>query len=181
MITMKKARWLLLLAASASAQADVSHLYRVDDHLYRGKQPGKEDYAELARMGIKTVLDLRGGPIHMPHERQEVEAAGMQYVSIRLSGIFPPKEEQIEKILAVLVDPARGPVFLHCRRGDDRSGLVIAVYRVVHDHWTDAQAFREAREQGMSRFEVLMRRYIRHFNPAEAGDSKTASAPVAAR
>ncbi|MBZ5622691.1 MAG: hypothetical protein LAQ69_28745 [Acidobacteriia bacterium] len=53
---------------------------------------------------------------------------------------------------------------MHCRRGADRSGVVIACYRIVHDHWTNAHAMEEARQQGFSGFEVLMQCYIQHFH-----------------
>jgi protein tyrosine/serine phosphatase len=118
-------------------------------------------------MGIKSVLDLRGGWIHKPRERKWVEAAGMQYFSVRLSGIFPPKKMQIARILALLQDPAQGPYYVHCRRGYDRSGMVIASYRIAHDHWTNEQAMEEARSFGLNRFELLMKRYIRTFDPSK--------------
>lgn len=134
-------------------------------------------------MGIKTVLDLRGGRIHKPHERKMVEAAGMQYISIRLSGIFPPRYDQIASVVAVLEDPAQWPVFLHCWRGDDRVGLVIACYRMAHDGWTNRQALREAHQQVLNRFELLLRRYIKSFDPARLRACKVThehdSAPVA--
>ncbi len=156
----------LLLTASFLGAADEPKTFRVDDHVYRGRQPRGSEFPELAKMGIRTVLDLRGGPIHKPRERKEVEAAGMQYISIRLSGIFAPHYDQMDQILAVLQDTKRAPVFVHCRRGDDRAGMVIACYRIVHDHWTNEQALDEARQHGISRFEVLMRRYVEHFNPS---------------
>jgi len=143
------------------------HVYRVDDHIYRGRQPSKQEYPELAHAGIKTVLDLRGGPIHKPHERKLAEAVGMNYISIRLSGIFEPHDQQIASILAVMDDPSRWPVFIHCRRGDDRLGMVIACYRMTHYHWTNQQAFQEAIHLGLNPLEVLMRSYIRHFDPAK--------------
>ncbi len=90
----------------------------------------------------------------------------MQYISIRLSGIWAPKKEQIAEILAVLEDPAREPVFVHCRRGDDRVGMVIACYRIAHDHWTNEQALKEARLDGINPLEVLMKRFVRHFDPS---------------
>ena len=155
-----------LVAASLLAAADEAQILRVDDHVYRGRQPRTEDFPALAKMGIRTVLDLRGGSIHTPRERKEVEAAGMRYISIGLSGIFAPSYDQMNRILAVLQDPKRAPVFVHCRRGDDRSGMVIACYRIVHDHWTNEQALAEAREHGISRFEVLMRKYVEHFDPS---------------
>ncbi|HKE28495.1 MAG TPA: hypothetical protein VKB88_39365 [Bryobacteraceae bacterium] len=162
---MKPALWALLFLI-CPANAAIHKFARVNDHIFRGHQPGKDDYPELAQMGIKTVLDLRGGPIHKPGERREVEAAGMHYISLRLSGIFEPHDRQIAQILAVMQDTDRWPIFIHCRRGDDRLGMVVACYRMVQDHWTNQQAFEEASQLGLSHFEVLMRRYIHHFNVA---------------
>lgn len=155
----------MALTYPAAAQKD--KVVRVDDHIYRGHQPAANDFPELARMGIKTVLDLRGGPIHKPREHSEVEAAGMNYISLRLSGIFEPHDQQIADILAVLQDSNRWPIFVHCRRGDDRLGMVIACYRMVNDHWTNQQALDEAGQLGLSRFEILMRRYLRGFDPVK--------------
>ena len=68
------------------------------------------------------------------------------YVRIGLSGLFAPSDHQMEQILALFEDSANGPVFVHCRRGADRTGLVIACYRIDHDHGSNAQA--KARKQG---------------------------------
>lgn len=151
----------LLLAICFSAQGEEPGIYRVNESIYRGGQP--RDFASLREMGIKTVLDLRGGAIHSPKERKQVEAAGMEYVAIGLSGVFPPTKKQMSAILALLEDRSRAPVFVHCRRGADRTGVVIACYRMAHDHWTNEQAIREAREQGFSRAEILMRKYLRNW------------------
>jgi tyrosine-protein phosphatase SIW14 len=153
----------VLLAAPLWAQDAKPRLYRVDDNVYRGLQPTRQDVTDLASRGIRTVLDLRGALDHKGWEQQAVQAAGMRYIRIGMSGFFAPSDRQIDKILAVLDDPAVGPIFLHCRRGADRSGVVIACYRITHDHWTNAQAMVEARQQGFSRLEVLMERYIKHF------------------
>ena len=161
--SVKKAAITLLLACVA-AQAQL-HIRKIDDHVYQGRQPRPEDYKELAKMGIKTVIDLRGGAIHKPHERKEVEAAGMQYFSMRLSGLFEPHQQQMETILSMMEDPSKGPVFVHCRRGDDRTGTVIACYRIEHDHWSNKRALAEANRNGLSHLEILMRRYIRDFKP----------------
>jgi len=157
----------ILLASCLPAQDAKVLLHRVDDNVYRGRQPDREDIPKLAVAGIKTVLDLRG-LAHKDWEKAAVEAAGMRYVRIGLSGFFAPSTAQIDHVLAVLDDPKLGPVFVHCRRGADRSGVAIACYRIVHDHWTNEQAMKEAREQGFSGFEVLMERYIRHFHAVNA-------------
>jgi tyrosine-protein phosphatase SIW14 len=164
---MKTSYCALLLCFSVAARAEVAHFYRIDDHVYRGTQPKAGDFDELAGRGIKTVLDLRGGIFHGPRERKLVEAAGMNYIAIRLSGIWEPKREQMAKILTILEDPARAPIFVHCRRGDDRVGMVIACYRIAHDHWTNDRALKEANLDGINPLEVLMKRYIRHFDPSK--------------
>jgi protein tyrosine phosphatase (PTP) superfamily phosphohydrolase (DUF442 family) len=164
---MNTARCALLLAICVSARSEALPVVRIDAHVYRAKQPGQGDFTGLKHMGIKTVLDLRGGMIHAPKERKWVQAAGMQYVGIGLSGLLPPKQQQMAKILALLQDPSRGPVLVHCRRGDDRTGVVIACYRIAHDRWTNAKALQEARRNGISSMEPLMQRYIRRFDPSK--------------
>jgi protein tyrosine/serine phosphatase len=149
-----------------AGEPDLRDFQQVDADVYRGRQPSPEGYATLAQMGIKTVIDLRGGAIHMPHEKRLVEKAGMRYVEERFSGIFAPQDRQIAKLLAVMMDPSATPVFVHCRRGADRVGVLIACYRMAHHGWTNQQAFEEARGMHFSPLEVLMRRYIEHFSPA---------------
>ena len=161
----------LCCTVSALAQGTFPGLYRVDEHVYRGKQPAKGDITVLAKMGIKTVLDLRGG-VYKRWERQAVETAGMRYVRIGLSGLFAPTDRQMQQILTLLEDPANGPVFVHCRRGADRTGLVIACYRIDHDHWSNAQAMDEARHQGFSGLEVLMQRYVKNYRPKVSADGR---------
>ena len=161
--------WLALPLIAIAAHAEIRHFHKIDDNLYRGRQPSKEQYAELARLGIRTVLDLRGGPLHSPRERREVEANGMRYVSVRLSGIWEPKDRQISQILGILEDPSLAPVYVHCHRGADRLGVAIACYRIAHDHWTNREALNEARQMGLNRFELLMQRYILHFDLNRVG------------
>jgi tyrosine-protein phosphatase SIW14 len=172
-----------LLAFSLSASAQPAQLERIDDHIYRGRQPNQYDFPVLANMGIKTVLDLRGGSIHVPWERKHAEGAGLQYISIRLSGIWAPHDDQVAQVLKVLSDKARWPIFIHCLRGDDRIGLVIACYHIAYDHWTNQQALDDARNLGLNRFEFLMQRYIMNYNPnrgshppsPETGSQRTGS------
>jgi tyrosine-protein phosphatase SIW14 len=162
---MKQAIGVLCFAtwAAFGGQPD---FHQVDANVYHGRQPSDEGMAALARMGIKTVVDLRGGPVHAPHERRLVEQLGMNYFPERLSGVFSPNYDQIARLMKVLEDPNAAPIFVHCRRGCDRVSEVIACYRMIHDHWTNQQAFDEARANHISPLEVLMRHYILHFDPA---------------
>jgi len=69
----------------------------------------------------------------------------------------------IAKVLALFDDSSAGPVFVHCRRGADRTGTMLAVYRIVHDHWENAKALAEAKVFGMSWTERAMQSYILHY------------------
>jgi protein tyrosine/serine phosphatase len=77
--------------------------------------------------------------------------------------------------MALLQDPANTPVFIHCRRGADRVGVVVACYRMVHDGWSNRLALDEAKRNHINILEVLMQRYIRNF---DAGRMRQAMAQV---
>jgi protein tyrosine/serine phosphatase len=150
----------------------VPNFHQVDEHVYRGAQPHGEGFAGLAKIGIKTVIDLRGEA----SEGSAVESAGMRYVRLPWSGFKAPDESKISTVLALLNDSTAWPVFVHCRRGADRTGTAIACYRIAHDHWTNLQALTEAKSFGMSSTEIAMQHFILRFT-APGTASNTASLP----
>ena len=137
----------------------------VNEHVYRGAQPSPEGFKSLAKLGVKTIIDLRGGD-RTDAEEKIVKAAGMKYISIPMRGLEAPTDHQIWRALGVLDDSSGWPVFIHCLRGKDRTGTVIACYRIVHDHWTNQKALEEARLDGMSWVERAMQHYVLSFQPA---------------
>ena len=121
----------------------------------------------LAHLGIKLVVDLRPPTEHpIRAEESAVEAAGMHYVNVPMKGIGAPPRETMSKILALMTSDSNGPVFVHCRRGADRTGTVIACYRILHDRWENKKALQEARFYGMLEMERGMMRFIRNFKPS---------------
>jgi len=127
-------------------------------------------------MGVHTVLDLRGTGGRSSREAEEVKNLGMQYVNIPLDGYQAPTAGQVTKIFALLGDPGAGKIFVHCRRGADRTGTVLAMYRIQHDHWTNQQALDEAKSMKMASSERLMRKFVLDFRPPA---EPAASAPAA--
>ena len=165
-------RLAVLLAASALAmvgQSPIPNLQIVSDRILRGGQPTDDGFKKLAERGVKTVIDLRWADEHsIPHEKQVVEADGMRFVSVPMKGIGAPTLEQVSQALRALEDSDNWPVFVHCRRGSDRTGTVLACYRISHDHWENQKALAEAKMYGLSRFERAMRGFIEHFQPQGA-------------
>jgi tyrosine-protein phosphatase SIW14 len=153
----------LPVSAFPSSVPGINNFHEVDDKVYRGAQPTDEGFRYLAKLGVKVVLDLREHDARSRAEERVVTAAGMRYVNVPMSGLTPPTEAQTNMILALLEDPQAGPVFVHCRRGADRTGAVIASYRIDHDGWDNARALQDAMADGMSWFQYPRQKYIRTF------------------
>ncbi len=137
--------------------------YRVDEHLYRGAQPQPGGMTALRELGIRTVVNLRYEPKLIGAEEAEAKAAGLDYVSIPMYGLLRPTDDQISRILALIDDPKSGPVFVHCEHGHDRTGVVVACYRVARARWTASEAIREALDYGMLKIEFAKRAFIRDY------------------
>jgi tyrosine-protein phosphatase SIW14 len=160
-----------LQSASLPDVRGVPNFHQVNEHVYRGAQPHGQGFAGLAKLGIKTVIDLRGEN----SEETAVQRAGMRYVRMPWSGFKAPADSQITTVLSLLNDSSQWPIFVHCKRGADRTGTAIACYRIAHDHWSNQQALAEARTFGMSSMEIAMQHFILRFQTAVAA-SNTASA-----
>jgi tyrosine-protein phosphatase SIW14 len=145
--------------------AGVPNFHQVNDHVYRGAQPTDQGFQSLSKLGVKTVIDLREAGDRSVSERKVVEAAGMRYIAIPFQGMSAPSPANVAKVLALFDDASAGPVFVHCRRGADRTGTVVACYRIAHDHWDNQKALHEAKSFGMSWTEVAMHHYVLRYQP----------------
>lgn len=113
----------------------------INESFYRGAQPKEQDYADLAAMGVKTVIDLqRDGKTA---EQALVEAQGMKFYRIPMSDKNMPSAEQAEAFLKIVNNPENQPVFVHCAGGRHRTGAMSAIYRITHDGWSAEQAYQE--------------------------------------
>jgi protein tyrosine/serine phosphatase len=161
---------LLLLAqavlyAAGPIAPHVRNFGALNHHLYRGAAPSPVALEELRALGVKVVIDLRSKGDGTAAEGVQVHNLGLKYVNVPLGAWSAPKRAQLETILTYLFRSETEPVFIHCRRGKDRTGTVIACYRVQHDNWTNRRALEEAEKFGLSFAERSMRSYILHFTP----------------
>lgn len=152
-------------ASSTESAPGIGNFHKVNEHVYRGAQPTQEGFQYLARIGVKRILDLRENDSRTLVEKRMVTDAGMEYVNVPMTGLTPPTEEETTKILALLEDETSGPIFVHCKEGKDRTGAVIAAYRIDHDGWDNSRALEEARTNHMSFFQIPRQNYIKYFQP----------------
>lgn len=153
-----------VLAASPTAPG-INNFRKVDERVYRGAQPTDEGFKYLASIGVKVVIDLREQGQRSRAEEKVVTKAGMRYISIPMMGLIPPSQAQTTRILELMENPQTGPVFVHCMRGADRTGAVIAAYRIDHQKWDNSKALKEAMSNGMRSYLFPLHRYIRNYKP----------------
>ncbi|HLH04792.1 MAG TPA: tyrosine-protein phosphatase [Bryobacteraceae bacterium] len=157
----------IALAAPVRAEQPVHirNFGRVDSTLYRGAEPTPLALQELQQLGVKLIIDLRQSGTATLRERDEAQQLHIQYVNIPLPPLSAPSSGDVRRILVLLENRGSAPVFVHCRRGKDRTGTIIACYRMQHDGWSSTKALTEAQEYGMSWTERAMRNFVLHFTP----------------
>jgi uncharacterized protein (TIGR01244 family) len=127
-------RW----ATRLSGGEDLPNLYQVSPVLLRGAQPALEGFAALKALGVRTVINVRAGR----HEGEACERAGLRYVEIPMRA-WRVDERDVVRFLEVIGSADHAPVFVHCRRGADRTGMLVAVYRVAVEGWSKEDALAE--------------------------------------
>ncbi|MEN6336689.1 MAG: tyrosine-protein phosphatase [Phycisphaerales bacterium] len=136
-------------AAAATAWAapverpGLSNFYKVSDDLYRGAQPTAEGVQQLQALGVKTVINLRDGDT----DKGLSIPPGMAYELIRMTA-WHASDDDVVQFLRVMSDKSRLPAFVHCLRGADRTGMMVAIYRVAVQGWDKEQAIAEMTEGG---------------------------------
>lgn len=153
--------------AAGPVRVHVRNFAQVDEHVFRGAAPSEAGLEDLRALHITIDLDLREPGRSGAIERAEAERLGIHYVNVGMPPLSAPTSAEMKQALAILLaaDSGTGRVFVHCRRGKDRTGTVIACYRIEHDGWMNVRALQEAKQHGISRFERGMRAYIARFQP----------------
>jgi protein tyrosine/serine phosphatase len=122
---------------------NLSNFFMVTTNLYRGAQPNAKGMAELKSYGVRTVFNLRS------FHSDTSELKGLDFKPARLHmKPWHAEEDDVVSFLKIAADTNNCPVFVHCQRGADRTGLVCAMYRIVICGWTKHDAMEEMTEGG---------------------------------
>lgn len=128
---------------------------QVDKHLYRCGVPSEADMAAFARLGIKTDISLQfNGGSEAPVVKAESGVAkklGIKFVHIPLPFGKEPPAAMMKQFFDVFEDEANLPAIVHCKHGRDRTGTMVATYRIAHNGWSNAKAFEEMESFGFKK------------------------------
>ena len=162
-------------AQSPPAPIRIDNFARVSDSYFRGAQPEGDDYADLAKLGVKTVINLIGDSDLDDMEQGLVEQHGMRYVHIPMSTRKAPTTAELEQFLAVVNDSASQPVYVHCVGGRHRTGVMTAVYRMTRDGITGPEAFREMKQfkYGPDFLHPEFKKFVHEYEPKKAVTANT--------
>ena len=119
---------------------------KVTPNLFRGGLPNTEGMEALQKLGVNVVVDMHG---RNKDEEAEATKLGMQYIAIPSHCPYP-RDEPFAKFLRVIRENPGKKVFVHCRLGDDRTGMAVAAYRMAEEGWSADDAMKEMKAFGFS-------------------------------
>lgn len=142
---------------------DLGNFGKVTEKLFRGARPTEAGMKKLADMGVRTIVTLENDKKVVAQEQLWAEKYGIQFHSIPMSIILPPKEAKIDQFLAIAQDPALQPVYFHCMQGRDRTGTMALAYRVKVQNWDYEQAYGEMKFYGFHTYLLGLKLFVKNY------------------
>ncbi len=142
----------------------LENCYRVSPELYRCEQPKDDDIATLRALGIRSILNLR----RYNTDPGALKRAGFKLLVQRMEADDLTMDDLVAGVRQIRDAPK--PVLLHCWHGSDRTGSVVAAYRIVFQGWTPAAALDELRFGGYGYHEKTFPNIIRLFETLDAAE-----------
>jgi len=133
----RPAAWAVAVPATS-----VSNFYRVEPDLYRSARPESDGFRELQGLGVKSILDVES-----PGDDVAAHGTPLKLFHVPMNA-FGLRDDLVLQALRIMADPANRPVLVHCQHGADRTGALVALYRVVVQGWTKEDALREMNQGG---------------------------------
>lgn len=164
------------------APEGIANYGQVSAMLYRGAQPSTSGYESLKKFGVTTVVDFRNEKDEIAGERAAVEGLGMKFMSIPWSGSDMPNNAQVNSFLQLVNADPKQKIFVHCREGKDRTGVMVAAYRMAYQNWTPEKAIQEMYSYHYHHFLLPhLQRYVEGFPKALIQDSTFSAVLTAIR
>ncbi len=111
--------------------------YKVSDKIYRSEQPSKKEFNAVQDFGIKAVLNLR----KYHSDKDETKKLSLKLYRHKMSAGKTKYQDLVATMR--IIKNEEGPILIHCMHGSDRTGLVIATYRILFENWSKEKAIDE--------------------------------------
>jgi protein tyrosine/serine phosphatase len=137
----------------------IAKFAHVSNALYRGAQPDRKGFEYLKKLGVKTIVNLRS----MHSDRKYIKGLGFQYLSISFKA-FHPEDEDVVRFIQVISNKANWPIFVHCQQGVDRTGMMVAIYRMYFESRERPKALAEMKKFGFHEVWVQIDKYLERID-----------------
>ena len=144
---------------ATSADVTTPPIELVSPGIWRGPRPTQATLGQLKSMGVHTILDLEDTQSAVNTERGWVAGLKMAFISEPMSGFWTPNDKEVNQIEAIMADQSRRPIFVHCEHGQDRTGLIVGLYRVFTEKKSPAAAYKEMLAKGFHKILFLLNHY----------------------
>lgn len=153
------AGWILLIFSASTLFPVSAHAGRqsnIEDEIfafaevapgfYRGGQPTEKGYEHLKALGVKTIINFRHEKDQIKWDKKQAKQNGMRYISLPWTIYGMHDREVVKQFLEIVKDPAAQPIFMHCRRGSERTSVMAALYYLQYEGLSEEGAFQKATE-----------------------------------
>jgi protein-tyrosine phosphatase len=149
--------------AKAVEKPGLPNCYKVSDDLYRGARPTAEGFKELKKLGVKTIVNLQS----FHSDRDNIGDTNLAYEHIYMKA-WNAEDEEIVRWLQIITNKDRTPVFVHCKHGADRTGTMVAIYRIAIQGWSKEDALKEMKDGPFGHHKIFknLRNYIKELDIA---------------
>lgn len=153
--------------AEKQNQTPLNNFYKVSDSVYRSEKPSREAFQFFEQQKIASVLDLR-----QKHKDVKLaEGTGLKLFSVPMKSATLTDREIITAMQ--LIKKAPKPIVVHCAYGSDRTGVTIAMYRIIFQDWTKEEAINEMQHGGFH-FHLFHDNLVRYINGADIEQLRSA-------
>ena len=146
-----------------------NNLFRVTDTLYRSEQPLAADKTWLETYNIQTIVNLRSSG---KRDQKELGAMGIHLVHLPMRAWRISDEQVAQALQQIRQGQKKGSVLVHCYHGSDRTGLVIAMYRIIEQNWSIKAAQEEMKKGGYG-FHPIWVNIDEFFTPERVNNIRT--------
>jgi protein tyrosine phosphatase (PTP) superfamily phosphohydrolase (DUF442 family) len=150
------------LRPTSGPMEGVANYAKVSEALHRGAQPTELGYDQLRRRGIRTIVSLRV----LALDRRRLPGHGFRYHHISVKHLHPELEDVLA-FLAIVTQTENQPVFVHCRKGVDRTGMMVAAYRMVVQGWPREEALAEMKRMGFNEIDEPIEDFVERLDVAD--------------
>lgn len=140
-----------LLPLLSPAEVSLPRFREISHGLYRSGRPNKEALQWLKNEhNLRTIINLENSSSNIRRERGWAEDLDIQFYSLPMNASQTPRDETVDEALRLMADESLHPLLVHCKRGRDRTGLIVGLFRVEHEGVAAEDAYEEMLDLGFT-------------------------------